>query len=209
LSESSGTWGAGVEASLPVNAATNPYVDLTAVSCASTDTCTAIGDYTDSSGITQGLLLGAPVMRPTVTGAKLASKKFRAKKGTAVKLTLSQSATIDLVLTHTVKGHKVNGVCKPMAKKGKRCTTSTEVLITQTVKGHKVEGVCKPMAKTGKNCTTSVHKRIPPLSGAAGANTFKLKLPGLKKGNYTATITAQNANGSSNAVKLNFTITGV
>jgi hypothetical protein len=63
------------------------------------------------------------------------------------------------------------------------------VVITQTVKGHKVT------------------KRTLTFSARTGANAFKLKLPRLTKGAYAATITAQNANGKSRAVKLSFTIT--
>ena len=57
LSETSGTWAAGVEASLPANAGKNPNVGFDSVSCASAGNCTAVGRYTDRSGHEQGLLL--------------------------------------------------------------------------------------------------------------------------------------------------------
>ena len=57
LTETSGVWATGVEASLPANAATIPYVQLDQVSCASPGSCTAVGTYDDSSGNVQGLLL--------------------------------------------------------------------------------------------------------------------------------------------------------
>jgi hypothetical protein len=57
LTETGGTWAAGVEAKLPANAATNPLVALSSVSCASAGNCTAVGSYEDSSGNGQGLLL--------------------------------------------------------------------------------------------------------------------------------------------------------
>jgi hypothetical protein len=57
LTERSGTWAPGVEASLPANAASDQFVDLDSVSCASVGNCVAVGTYTDSSGNTQGLLL--------------------------------------------------------------------------------------------------------------------------------------------------------
>ncbi len=81
------------------------------------------------------------------------------------------------------------------------------VLIAKTVKGHKVKGVCKRNARTGKRCRTTIIKRTLRFSATAGANAFKPKLKGLAKGNYTATITAQNPNGKSRTVKLKFTIT--
>jgi hypothetical protein len=57
LTETSGTWAAGVEASLPANADTNRGVQLNQVSCASAGNCIAVGVYEDSSGRGQGLLL--------------------------------------------------------------------------------------------------------------------------------------------------------
>ncbi|MFL5830956.1 MAG: hypothetical protein ACJ76X_13660, partial [Solirubrobacteraceae bacterium] len=57
LSETSGVWGAGVEANLPGDASTSPNVDLISVSCASAGNCTAVGGYDDSTGNPEGLLL--------------------------------------------------------------------------------------------------------------------------------------------------------
>ena len=57
LSETEGTWGTGVEATLPANAAPDPEAGLEELSCPSASNCTAIGSYIDSSGIQQGLLL--------------------------------------------------------------------------------------------------------------------------------------------------------
>ena len=45
------------EAALPAGAAGEPNVSLSSVSCASPGDCTAVGDYTDSSGNQLGLLL--------------------------------------------------------------------------------------------------------------------------------------------------------
>ncbi len=56
LSESGGAWSA-VEAPLPSGAGSSPDVSLTSVSCASAGNCSAVGDYVDSSGHQQGLLL--------------------------------------------------------------------------------------------------------------------------------------------------------
>jgi hypothetical protein len=57
LSEASGTWTAGVQATLPANPNADPHVVLNAVSCASTGDCTAVGAYHDGSGHLQGLLV--------------------------------------------------------------------------------------------------------------------------------------------------------
>jgi hypothetical protein len=56
LTQTSGTWAAGVQAALPP-AAANPNVLPDSVSCVSAGNCTAVGQYTDSSGNIQGLLL--------------------------------------------------------------------------------------------------------------------------------------------------------
>lgn len=54
---SGASWGA-TEAPLPANAAAAPPgVELNSVACASATSCTAVGDYTDSSGNQQGLVL--------------------------------------------------------------------------------------------------------------------------------------------------------
>ena len=50
------TWRA-VKAPLPAGAAASPFAALSSVSCASARTCTAVGNYTDSSGGRQGLLV--------------------------------------------------------------------------------------------------------------------------------------------------------
>src|SRR5438309_1163548 len=57
LTESAGTWATGVEATLPAGAGTNPAVSLSSVSCAAAGDCSAVGNYVDSSGNVQGLLL--------------------------------------------------------------------------------------------------------------------------------------------------------
>jgi hypothetical protein len=58
LTETNGVWAPGVEATLPANAAaTNGYLGLGSVSCASAGNCSAVGYYLDSAGGQQGLLL--------------------------------------------------------------------------------------------------------------------------------------------------------
>ena len=58
VSETAGSWAAGVEAPLPANAATDITTsDVGSVSCASPGDCTAVGTYSDNSDTTEGLLL--------------------------------------------------------------------------------------------------------------------------------------------------------
>jgi hypothetical protein len=57
LTQTSGTWAAGIQAPLPGNAGPNPQADLTSVTCASAGNCTAVSQYTDRAGHDQALLL--------------------------------------------------------------------------------------------------------------------------------------------------------
>jgi hypothetical protein len=74
---------------------------------------------------------------PALSAARLGSNRFAATKGTRLMLTLSRPATIAVVVSRTVTGHRVRGVCKPTAKKGKRCTISVKerTLIFQALRG--------------------------------------------------------------------------
>ena len=58
----------------------------------------------------------------TLSGVHLGSHAFAAKKGTALTLTLSEAATVHVLVTQARAGRTVKGVCKPGAKHGKRCT---------------------------------------------------------------------------------------
>ena len=71
LSESSGTWGTRAEAALPAGAGTNPAVTVDSVSCASAGNCAAVGNYIDTSGNQQGLVL-SQVSGTWATGAEAA-----------------------------------------------------------------------------------------------------------------------------------------
>jgi hypothetical protein len=55
--ESGGTWQPGTTAQLPNSPNVDPDVDLTAVSCPAVGDCTAVGDYVDSSGGREGVIL--------------------------------------------------------------------------------------------------------------------------------------------------------
>jgi hypothetical protein len=57
VSEVGGSWQPGIEASLPNSPNAAPQASLTAVSCASADNCTAVGDYVDIHGWTEGVIL--------------------------------------------------------------------------------------------------------------------------------------------------------
>jgi hypothetical protein len=74
-----------------------------------------------------GVGAGAKTPAPTLSGVKLGAKRLAAaKKGIALKLILSQPATIEVLIAQNVKAHKLNGVCDPAAKKGKSCQTTVK-----------------------------------------------------------------------------------
>lgn len=57
LTETAGTWARGVEATLPVDAGSNPEAQLGSVSCSSAGNCTAVGSYADGALNIHGLLI--------------------------------------------------------------------------------------------------------------------------------------------------------
>jgi hypothetical protein len=97
---------------------------------------TPSGPGTGSSASTSGAGsgTGAKTPAPTLSGVELGSKKSTGKKALALKLTLSQQATIKVLIAQNVKAHKHGGVCEPTVKKGKSCT-ATLVKRTLTFSG--------------------------------------------------------------------------
>jgi hypothetical protein len=73
LTQSAGSFGPGVEVSPPANAGPDPNVSLGRVSCTAPGVCTAVGEYTDSSGNRQGMILEAAPASPTVSASAPAS----------------------------------------------------------------------------------------------------------------------------------------
>jgi hypothetical protein len=57
LTETAGTWTAGVKAALPANGAEDDQVELNAVSCPTAASCAAVGAYVGHGGNIRGLLL--------------------------------------------------------------------------------------------------------------------------------------------------------
>jgi hypothetical protein len=71
---------------------------------------------------------------PVLTRVHLTPSSFTAKKGTTVAFTLSTPASVTVVITQTVRGRKLNGRCRPIAKHGKRCTVTLK-RTTRTLRG--------------------------------------------------------------------------
>ncbi len=109
----------------PAASACGPLMGQTLVAAAPT-TPSSPGTGSSGPGSGAGSGTGARTPAPKLSGVKLASKRSTGKKGTALKLTLSQPATIKVLIAQNVKAHKHGGVCKPTAKKGESCTATVE-----------------------------------------------------------------------------------
>ncbi len=109
----------------PAASACGALMAQTLVAAAPT-TPSSSGSGSSGSGSGGGSGTGAKTLAPSLSAVKLGSKSSTGKKGIALKLTLSQSATIKVLIAQVVKAHKLRGVCKPQDKKGKSCTTTVE-----------------------------------------------------------------------------------
>jgi hypothetical protein len=135
LSETSGTWATGVEASPPANAGTNPNAGPVSVSCASAGNCTAVGYYEDSSKDFEGLLLGtapsaasvlALIGRPTSKDARVTDKLICAPSAL-----LPCQATETLTTTETTQGGRPVALSASTRRKRR-----TVIVATKTVMIH-------------------------------------------------------------------------
>jgi hypothetical protein len=95
--------------------------------CSGTATCTVTMNAAQAVSATFTMPAPPNTTAPHISGASLGAKSFKAKKGTTLKLTLSSAASVKVVITHIVSGHKVRGVCKAHASKGKKCTINKKV----------------------------------------------------------------------------------
>jgi hypothetical protein len=59
---------------------------------------------------------------PTLSGVDFGSSSFVARTGTTLRMTVSEPATVSVVVTQQVHGRKVKGRCRAKATNGKRCT---------------------------------------------------------------------------------------
>jgi hypothetical protein len=135
--ETSGTWAAGVEASLPANANTTPagLSSVSSVSCASAGTCTAVGEYIDSSGHEQGLLLGgstvsvsalALIGRPTSKDARVTDKLICAPSAL-----VACPATETLTTTETTHGGRPVALSATARRKRRTVIVATKRVTIQ------------------------------------------------------------------------------
>jgi outer membrane protein assembly factor BamB len=59
---------------------------------------------------------------PKLSGVSLGSRRFTARRGTTLRLTLSQSAALHVQVNRVVSGRKVKRRCRIGVKRGRRCT---------------------------------------------------------------------------------------
>ena len=130
LSETSGTWATGVEASLPANAGTNPNASLDSVSCASAGNCTAVGGYTDSSGHSQGLLLGTALS--AASALALIGRPTSNAAGVTDKLSCAPSALAPCRATETLTTTETTRSGRPVALSATASGASRRTVIVAT-----------------------------------------------------------------------------
>ena len=132
MTETSGTWATGVEASQPANAGTTHDASVGSVSCASAGNCTAVGYYRPSKGIT-GLLL------TETSGSALALIGSPASNGAGVtdKLICARSALRPCRATETLTTTETTQGGRPVALSAStRRKSRTVIVATKTVMIH-------------------------------------------------------------------------
>jgi len=129
LTESSGAWGPGLEASPPTNAGANPEVSLGQVSCTSPGGCTAVGDYTDSSEHKQGLLLAAAPATASLSASGPLGGAFAGSPISASRVSATLAGGSDPIgaITFTVFG--------PQSSPPSSCTSGGTTVGTASVSG--------------------------------------------------------------------------
>lgn len=144
LSQSAGSWSAGVKAPLPADARKDPDVTIEAVSCATAGRCAAVGRYSDTGGHLQGLLIdfgstSAPpppppgdrtspvISSPRVSRSTLRVGRARSKRArriptsTTFSFRLSESARVTLRFVQTARGRRKGRSCVRGRRTGRRC----------------------------------------------------------------------------------------
>lgn len=122
---------------------------------------------------------------PRLSAVRITKKSFAAgSKGTALRVTISESAALRITISRATKGRRAGKVCKPQTKANRRRTSCTYA---------KTETTLRRSGATGAVSVT--------FTGKVG----KRKLPA---GRYTATLVATDAAGNASApAKLSFAIT--
>ena len=132
LGESGGTWSAGAKATLPASAGSSPYVNLLSVSCAAAGECSTVGNYFDSSGAQQGLLLGesgGTLASPALSvSAPSSGTAGSAISSSSVSASLSGGSMPTAAITFTVFG--------PQSTAPTVCSSGGTTVGTATVSGN-------------------------------------------------------------------------
>lgn len=88
--------------------------------------------------------------RPKLSGVRLRSHRFTARRGTTLILTLSESAKLQIQISRSLAGRKRRGHCRVGVKKGRRCA------VVHRVRRLALRG------KRGRNRLRLDTKRLPP-----------------------------------------------
>jgi hypothetical protein len=94
---------------------------------------------------------------PALSAVRLASSRVDVGRGTELKVTVSHAATVTVLITQTMKGREVNGVCKRHAERGPRCTaTRAERRLTLSASA----GVNTFHEAADRRCRTASARRV-------------------------------------------------
>jgi outer membrane protein assembly factor BamB len=74
------------------------------------------------STVTALTIAALPPPPVTLTDVRLGSRRFTARHGTTLRLTLSQPAVLHVQVSRTLAGARVKGRCRVGARRGRRCT---------------------------------------------------------------------------------------
>jgi uncharacterized delta-60 repeat protein len=128
--------------------------------------------------------------------------------------TTAASAPTAAIVSNKPRLSNVHLTPSPL-KSGKRTKLSLKIsdpaavsmTITHAARGRVVHGQCKPKARNGKHCTLTATNARFTFHAIAGPNNFTFRLPKLRPGRYTTTITARTGTGeTSRPVKRSSTI---
>lgn len=116
---------------------------------------------------------------PSISGASIKPKRFKAFMSATVRFTLSEAAALRLVVSKAAAGRRVKGRCRKPTRAN----------------------------RLKRRCTRWVVRKTLTQAGMQGANAVKLPGNGLKRGKHRLVVTATDAAGNRSAkVTLRFRI---
>lgn len=112
-----------------ISGATGPTYRLTAADIGHTirvlvTATNGLGSASAASAVTAAVTAARPL---ALSGVAFVPRSFAARKGTALRATLSEPATVTVSISHRVGGRRARGKCSRRAKRGRRCAVRAHV----------------------------------------------------------------------------------